>query len=147
MLKVLAYSKSRLSSDDFKSLLIALKCLETEEVKNNEDIGARIAHACRLNPEIMGLLCAVLPSEISATDALRESNASLRAGIQILPQVVKQLFSVREFFLCCFACGSDPSSFLLSSLSSKVAPETSILKRAKLSNRPYLRTLLANLQR
>ena len=81
MVKVLAYSKSRLSSDDFKSLLIALKCLETEEVKNNEDIGARIAHACRLNPEIMGLLCAVLPSEISATDALRESNASLRAGI------------------------------------------------------------------
>ena len=57
------------------------------------------------------------------------------------------LLLVREFFLCCLACGSDPSNFLISSLTARPLPETSILKRAKLANRPYLRTLLTNLQR
>lgn len=132
MLKILTYAKSRMSADDFHSLLHALKHLENESKYNVESVAGKIAHSCRLNPEIMGLLCAVVPAELSSTEALRESNASLRA--------------VREFFLCCLACGSDPASFLISSLSSKVLPETSILKRAKLSNRPYLRTLLANLQ-
>jgi len=97
-----------------------------------ESIGLRIAHACRLNPEIMGLLCSVLPPCIAETAPLRDSNSSLRA--------------VREFFLCCLACGSDPSHFLISSLTARPLPETSILKRAKLANRPYLRTLLTNLQ-
>lgn len=131
MLKILNYAQNRLNRDDFTALLRGLKRLELGN-DDNEQLGRHIAHACRLNPEIMGLLCAVLPAELSATDALRESNASLRA--------------VREFFLCCLASGSDPSSFLISSLSSKILPETSILKRAKLANRPYLRTLLANLQ-
>jgi hypothetical protein len=98
-----------------------------------ESIGLRIAHACRLNPEIMGLLCSVLPPSVAETAPLRDSNSSLRA--------------VREFFLCCLACGSDPSHFLISSLTARPLPETSILKRAKLANRPYLRTLLTNLQR
>lgn len=116
-----------------------------------ESIGLRIAHACRLNPEIMGLLCSVLPPSVAETAPLRDSNSSLRAGEPVLFALQRQhltiIFLVREFFLCCLACGSDPSHFLISSLTARPLPETSILKRAKLANRPYLRTLLTNLQR
>ena len=45
-----------------------------------KQVADRIARACRLNPEIIGLLCAVLPESVSTATALRESNASLRAG-------------------------------------------------------------------
>ena len=45
-----------------------------------ESIALRIAHACRLNPEIMGLLCSVLPASVAETAPLRDSNSSLRAG-------------------------------------------------------------------
>lgn len=49
-----------------------------------ESIGLRIAHACRLNPEIMGLLCSVLPPSVAETAPLRDSNSSLRAGESFL---------------------------------------------------------------
>ena len=49
-----------------------------------ESIGLRIAHACRLNPEIMGLLCSVLPPSVAETAPLRDSNSSLRAGESLL---------------------------------------------------------------
>lgn len=56
---------------------------------------------------------------------------------------IKFVYLVREFLLCCAACDSDPCLLI----QSRATPGSSILKRAKLSNRPYLRTLLANLQR
>ena len=49
-----------------------------------ESIGLRIAHACRLNPEIMGLLCSVLPPSVAETAPLRDSNSSLRAGKSVI---------------------------------------------------------------
>jgi len=78
-LKILRYSSDRLNKDDFCELLTAMKSLENPEA-NVEDIADRIAHSCRLHPEIMGLLCSVLPQSVSAAPALCESNASLRAG-------------------------------------------------------------------
>ena len=62
MLKILNYAQNRLSRDDFGALLRELKRLELGS-DDIEQLGVRIAHACRLNPEIMGLLCAVLPGK------------------------------------------------------------------------------------
>ena len=56
--------------------------LDSNELSKSkaESIALRIAHACRLNPEIMGLLCSVLPASVAETAPLRDSNSSLRAG-------------------------------------------------------------------
>ena len=62
MLKILNYAQNRLSRDDFGALLRELKRLELGS-DDIEQLGVRIAHARRLNPEIMGLLCAVLPGK------------------------------------------------------------------------------------
>lgn len=149
-IKILQFASHRLTRADFRQLCAALELLESDETwrcdnaKNGEklncscaktegneranEIAAQLAHACRLHPEMLGLLCSILPANISQARALRESNESLRA--------------VREFCLCRAACGSDPCLLI----QTKSTPGSSILKRAKLSNRPYLRTLLANLQ-
>jgi len=151
--KILSFASQRLTPLDFRQLCGAFQLLASDDGwrcdarqqpsssctcrdENKRDgrgvtpdaIGQQFAHACRHHPEMLGLLCSILPAEISQTKALRESNESLRA--------------VREFLLCCAACDSDPCLLI----QSRATPGSSILKRAKLSNRPYLRTLLANLQ-
>lgn len=68
------YVKKEKLYDDFP--------LDSNEISKPkaESIALRIAHACRLNPEIMGLLCSVLPASVAETAPLRDSNSSLRAG-------------------------------------------------------------------
>ena len=50
MWKILKYAKSRMAADDFHSLLLALKHLESESKYNVESVASKIAHSCRLNP-------------------------------------------------------------------------------------------------
>ena len=95
-----------------------------------ESLGFRIAHSCRLQTEIMGLLCAVLPYRISQSSALGESHQALRA--------------VREFHLCCKAGNVDLSKIFASK---EELSYSLISKRTKISTRPFLRTLLSSLDR
>ena len=88
---MLKFASERLAPTDFQSLCGALELLQSDPMidfdlvsppdKRVEQIGNQIAHACRMHPELMGLLCAILPASVSLSSSLRESNESLRAGM------------------------------------------------------------------
>jgi len=145
IVKILKFAKQRLTRDDFLKLCEAIKDIERlswdcahieHRIENRqcpafpvcESLGFRIAHSCRLQTEIMGLLCAVLPYRISQSSALGESHQALR--------------SVREFHLCCKAGNVDLSKIFASK---EELSYSLISKRAKISSRPFLRSLLFSL--
>ena len=100
--KILSFASQRLTPLDFSQLCDAFQMLAGDDGwrcdarkqpsssctcrdgnkrgVTADDIGQQFAHACRHHPEMLGLLCSILPAEISQTKALRESNESLRAG-------------------------------------------------------------------
>ena len=105
-IKILQFAAQRLTSTDFRQLLGALqrlekedswKCVQTKGESDNfrcdcgssgeganHQIAEELAHAMRLQPELLGLFCSILPADISQSPPLRESNQSLRAGKYIL---------------------------------------------------------------